>query len=90
MGEERTLFDVYADACARSRSRKDFALSMGQDKAQYALNDAACEYYFIQEGAPDTLAEKLEHGSNWDLVYMESTEKFKRAAESFMSLNAPG
>ena len=89
MEEERTFFDVYADVCARSRRRRSFALSMGQDKAQYALNDAACEYYFIQEAAPDTLAEKLEHGSNWDLVYMESAEKFKRAAECFMALNGP-
>ena len=87
MEKARTLFDVYADVCARSRRRRSFALSMGQDMAQYALNDAACEYYFIQEAAPDTLEEKLENGSNWDLAYMESTERFKRAAECFMSLN---
>ena len=91
MEETRTVFDVYEEAYRRAKKKR--ALIKEKDATIEALVEllgksdaccaAACEYYYVQSSAPETLEEKIERGSDWDIKYMESTERLKDAVEDF-------
>lgn len=91
MEETRTVFDVYEEAYHRAKKKR--ALIKEKDATIETLIElleksdvcctAACEYYYVQSSAPETLEEKIERGSDWDIKYMESKERLKDAVEDF-------